>query len=316
MSILADHQYTLNDYYIITKIQDISELNQDVIDNINNLAKRVGAPTYKKTPIFKHSNRNIRRRHHVQSATITAADWEAMRNFKTTFLEKPKEGIDTEIEKIRCQLNKLTKTNYEDICQTIKLILSHVLQLNVDKSELEKVGIAIFEIGSINTFWSDLYARLYKDLIDQFPIMRSIYEKNFTSFITLFDSIRFIKSEEDYDLFCQVNAENEKRRALGSFFVHLMMNNVIKVDDIVTLIHSLIEKFTIYKKDREKKNEIGEIGENLCILIGKGFEALKNHRSWETIENFIREISELKTKEYPGISSKTIFKFLDLSEEL
>ena len=64
--------------------------------------------------------------------------------------------------------------------------------MNVDKKELEKVGESIFEIGSINKFWSELYANLYKDLIEKFPIMMEIYQNNFKTFMTLFDTIRFM----------------------------------------------------------------------------------------------------------------------------
>ena len=42
---------------------------------------------------------------------------------------------------------------------------------------------------------------------------------------------------ENYDLFCEVNKENEKRRAMSCFFVHLMNNGVISKGDIYTLMN-------------------------------------------------------------------------------
>ena len=317
MSILADHQYTLQHYDAISNTSNIPELSADVISKINNLAQLVGAPTYKKTPVFKHRHNNRRRPQHSNVRTsITADDWEAMRNFKTTILDKPKDGIDTEIESIRSALNKLTATNYNDISDTISVILTRVLTMDVDKNQLEKVGVSIFEIGSINKFWAELYANLYKDLIAKFPIMMEIYQKNFQSFMSLFDSIRSVNAEDNYDLFCQVNLENEKRRALSSFFVHLMNNGTIKTYEIMQIILKLRERFVSNMMDAEKKNEVGEIAENLCIIISNGKSCLQDEERWDTIENFIKEASEMSPRDNPGVSTKTSFKFLDLYDEM
>jgi len=317
MAILADHQYDLHKYLDVSHSGDILDLSEDVIEKINGLAKLVGAPTYKKTPVFKH-RAHVRKRQYPNGnrATITADDWEAMRNFKTTVFAKPKEGIDTEIKSIRSALNKLTATNYEEITEAIGNILSRVLIMDVDKKELAKVGESIFEIGSINKFWSELYANLYKDLIEKFPIMMEIYQNNFKTFMTLFDNIRFINAEEDYDLFCSINLENAKRRALSSFFVHLMNNGTIKSYEIMHIIVKLREKFITNMNDSDKKNEVGEIAENLCIIIRNGAKLLRGEAQWATLEDFIKMVSEISSREKMGVSTKTVFKFMDLYEEL
>ena len=49
---------------------------------INQLAAKVGAPSYQKTPIF-HKKRTSATPTY-ENDTITAADWEEMRNFKST----------------------------------------------------------------------------------------------------------------------------------------------------------------------------------------------------------------------------------------
>ena len=62
-------------------------LTQEIIDSINFLAKKVGAPTYIKTPNFKKK---------------TKSNWESLRNFKITKLEV-KDAKLTEISQL---LNK------------------------------------------------------------------------------------------------------------------------------------------------------------------------------------------------------------------
>ena len=52
--ILANKQYTLYDFNEIKKSLNFSNsLEPDVINIINEIALKVGAPTYQKTPIFK-----------------------------------------------------------------------------------------------------------------------------------------------------------------------------------------------------------------------------------------------------------------------
>ena len=55
-SILADRQYTLNDYKHQEQLHISNELHPDIIEKINRIAKRVGAPSYQKTPVFKRNH--------------------------------------------------------------------------------------------------------------------------------------------------------------------------------------------------------------------------------------------------------------------
>ena len=106
--ILADHQYNLNSFYKISKEKEYAELSDSIINIINRLSEKVGAPTYKKTPVFKTRTkgevvgskssggvRNRRRNERKKTrAVITAEDLETIRNFKTTKLEKSEEKVD------------------------------------------------------------------------------------------------------------------------------------------------------------------------------------------------------------------------------
>ena len=239
-----------------------------------------------------------------------------MRNFKTTELNKTADGIEKEMENIRSQLNKITAKNYADIRGEIIKILKRVVEMEAKEDELERVGASIFEIGSVNTFWSKLYANLYKDLLENFPIMNQIYRRNFDTFIQLFNNIRYVDSEKDYDLFCEINKENEKRRAMSCFFGHLMNDGVISKGDIYTLINNLICKFKDYMEKEGYKNEVNEIGENLVVLIGNSADTMSGDDEWGAIEKFAEEISIISHKNYSSMTSKTIFKFMDLMDDL
>ena len=316
-SILADHQYTLNDFKRVSLSLDKNNyMSDETIKIINGLATLVGAPTYKKTPVF---TKPIMRRERPRrnKVTITASDWEEMRNFKVTELNKNEEGIEKKVDDIRGLLNKITSKNFDSIKTNITDMLNNIIQSNADKAELTRVGHAIFEIGCMNKFWSKLYADLYKDLMKSFPIMNEICRENFESFSELFTNIRYV-SEEDYDEFCLVNKENNKRRAISSFFVHLMKVGVIDCEKIADIIIQLSEKFIDYISKEGMKNQVDEICENLFILIQNGIETIecetRIEEKYDTIVDFVTDVSKMKTKNYSSLTSKTLFKFMDLVE--
>ena len=151
-SILADRQYTLSDFKGYESQNITNELHPDVIEKINRIAKRVGAPSYQKTPVFK---RNHYHKKNIKKENITSADWETIRNFKKTKLEKNTEGIEAQMDKIRSCLNKLTDKTYDLMFDEIKYIMKDINK-EENKDSFEKIGVAIFEIGSFNKFWSRL----------------------------------------------------------------------------------------------------------------------------------------------------------------
>ena len=314
-AILADHQYTLNDFKRVS-LNNNFEISDETIKTVNQLATLVGAPTYKRTPVF---TKPIMRRERPKrnKVTITASDWEEMRNFKVTELKKNEDGIEKKIDDIRNLLNKITSKNFDSIKINIIDMLNNIISSDVDKNELLKVGESIFEIGCMNKFWSKLYADLYKELMESFPVMKDICMQNFESFSTLFDNIRYV-SEDNYDEFCLVNKENNKRRSISSFFVHLMKEGVIETSKIADIIVNLSDKFTEYISIDGMKNQVDEICENLFILIKEGIETIESDDSleetYDKITNFVTQVTKFKTKDYKSFTSKTLFKFMDLVE--
>ncbi len=311
-SILADRQYTLSDFKGYESQNITNELHPDVIEKINRIAKRVGAPSYQKTPVFK---RNHYHKKNIKKENITSADWETIRNFKKTKLEKNTEGIEAQMDKIRSCLNKLTDKTYDLMFDEIKYIMKDINK-EENKDSFEKIGVAIFEIGSFNKFWSKLYARLYKDLIEIYPFMKDICIKNFQSFKGLFKTINYCDANEDYNKFCEYNKENEKRRALSSFFVICADLDIIDKTEMTKIIVDFIGGVKQDITKEGKLNNVEEMVQNISIMItaGKGF--LKDLEQFNYILQEIEQFSNMNHKKYPSLSSKIVFKFMDLSEEL
>jgi hypothetical protein len=334
-------KYSLEDFNTITFNGFKFDFPEDTLKIISELALEVGSPNYVKTPVFQkrvnpiksevsnnkerersHENSehsansaNRKRRHNNKSMEISNEDdWETIRSFQTTKIEQ-KVGIDAEIDLLRSYLNKMTDKNYSDIKNKIIELIENIMKEIIDHEEMTKLGTIIFEIASTNRFYSKMYADLYSDLISKFQIMEDIFEKNFENFINLFDVIEYIEPNVDYTKFCKINKDNEKRRALASFFVNLMTNNIISKSKIVDIVRNLMNKINTYVNEDNRKNEVDEITENIAILYKK--EVFNENSDYELIDNMtipsiIEKLAHSKSKNYLSLSNKTIFKFMDL----
>jgi hypothetical protein len=73
---------------------------------------------------------------------------------------------------------------------------------------------------------------------------------------------------------------------------------------------------TIIKEDN-KKNEVDELSENISILFSYNkhlFESCEELFNGDKFVPTIEKLANCKPKTYPSLSSKAIFKFMDLIE--
>lgn len=305
--------YTLVEFQKIEDNFNINELSQTTIKIVNDLAKKVGAPNYSKTPVFK---KKITKKYHVNKD-----DWQQIRNFKTTQLKKNQDGIEAQIDSVRINLNKLTNNNYSVITNEIFNFINNIIDKEEDNEKvygiLMRLGSSIFEVGCLNVFWSKLYAKLFHDLIKEFTIMEKICKDNLENFSKIFDKINCVElNNSNYNEFCSCNKNNENRRGMSSFMVNLMLNDVVSVDYIFNVIKNLLDKINDSSEDVDKINVNEEITENLFILITSGKDKLKdNEKEWEGIVRTIEFYTE-NSNIGGGISKKIQFKCLDIIDEI
>ena len=333
-------QYNIIEYEKITNAGFVCNLSQETLDIISKLSEQVGAPTYIKTPIFlKKESRSISdvgggvggggggggggngfKKIKGKPSEITDDDWDAIRAFQTT-QKHVSEGIQKNVDNIRGFLNKITDTNEEAMTKDIKDEISQLIEHDTSSENMMKIGYSIFNIASSNSFYSALYARLFKSLMNDYDIFKKIFEDNFKEFMNLFESIEFVDPKKNYDKFCEYTKSNDKRRAMSLFVVNLMINHVIGEDEIIEIITQLQILIMSYLRKPEKSNEVEELTENLFIIVTKSKSYLdkgETKAAWESIVKNIEFISILKPKmkEYPSITNKTIFKHMDIFEEM
>lgn len=315
--------------YSISDIENIIfngiqfQLPPYVIDAITGIANKVGAADYIRTPQFNkmtpngvvgtagENGYNTKKRN--KNNEIQDEDWNNIRKFQTTEIKK-KDGIDVNIDNIRKYLNKITEKNYdklsEQVCQEITYIVS------ASTEDLNKIGYAIFTIASGNAFYSKTYAKLYNDLMTRYDFMENIFKSNLNTFSELFTTIEYYNPNVDYDKFCENNKTNDKRRALCMFYVNLMKENAIEKTHMIDIIDDVQTYMMTKVQDEGNKEIVDELSENLFILITNSYEYLEHEDGWENIIDNITVYSKSNVKDFPSATTKSIFKHMDIIDEI
>lgn len=272
------------------------------------------------------------------SQQIPNSEWETILAFQKTEIQK-KEGIELSIDNIRSYLNKLTDKTYTAMLSNIlKEIAALFTASTDDKSEehntvavMNRIASSIFTTASSNSFYSEIYARLFRDLMAEYAVFREIFEKNLASFMSLFETIEYCDPKKNYDKFCDINKANEKRKAMSLFIVNLMKNGIVEKKHVLAIMRQIQELMYTNMRQEGKTNEVDELAENLYIMVKHSHSVLKTAAaaasaatpdSTEVAELFaqrleqIVEISKLKIKSKPSITNKTIFKHLDMLDEI
>lgn len=305
--------YSLDDFERIIKTKLINiNLDKQTLDIISELTSKVGNPEYVRTPQFPKKNN-----------TVDNEDWAAIRNFKVTEIKK-KTGVEGSIDSIRKHLNKLTQKTYDKLSGKIIEEINGIINKNgesdnTENCDIHKIGEAVFNIASSSSFFSDLYAKLYVLLIEHFPLLETIFKNNFETFSQLFHKIDYCSPNDDYDKFCENNKANEKRRALGLFFVNLWLNKAISSESLKHVINTIQNYMTnIIEKD-DNENIVDELSELIFIMmtkIIKDISDIKDDEFWKDVLQNIRDTSRLKKSSYPSITNKAIFKHMDIIDLL
>jgi len=322
-------KYTLQNFSNILFNGFEIKLPDETLNIISDIAQHVGSPSYIKTPVFHKrevvpgkNNQQMgggdgtykKKRRNKNSEHVNDEDWETIRNFQATKIEQ-KVGIDSKIVIIRSLINKITDKTYVELSNKIIETLDELIVEETCEEEMMKVCISIFDIASNNRFYSKLYADLYAVLIHRYEIIKVVFEKSFNTFLELFQNIEHVNPEEDYNKFIKINAENEKRKSLSSFFVNLMLNGIVTKEKIIEITCDLMSEVLKLIKEENKKSVVDEMTENIFLLYNKDLFDVENVKiDDELFTDIINRLSLCKVKTYPSLSNKSIFKYMDLNE--
>jgi hypothetical protein len=241
-------------------------------------------------------------------------------NFKKTKLDFTRSNSLLSEEKkinpftaIRLLLNKVSPKNYLDCVEK----LNGMIEPFREESEFIQVAELVFEVASTNRFYTSLYSDIYSHLINltlsttsslvDNPFYRhynTVYEK----FLEMFENMVYVDPNVDYDQFCLMNIANEKRKAMSTMFVCLMKNGMAPRENIENILRVLLEKTETFITEPNRVNEVDELVENINCLYSP-----PHH--YELFHTKLQQLSTIKHKQFPSISSKTLFKLQDIAKK-
>jgi hypothetical protein len=319
--------YNLNDYNNILFDDFQYKLSDSVYDIINQLSTKLGVSVNRDKEKEKeksteyHKPRNHKRNHNssfMADEGKNEESWTQLRSFKSTVVEKKTEGVEKTMNDIRSCLNKISAKNYDskknEIIEYIKTFYLH--PASSESEEIQKIANNIFEIASTNKFFSELYAELYKSLVEHFEIFQDILNSFIANFTDTMHNIQYFDPNEDYDKFCVYNKLNDMRKATVVFIVNLVKKGVLEPE---TLISISSKTFSILMENINQPNninEVEEITENIFLLVTQSISILKVQSGWTDILEHIKTLSQLKVKDRPSMSSRAIFKYMDIMDKI
>ena len=167
------------------------------------------------------------------------------------------EKIYTIPQQITILLNKLSEDNYTTIHDTI-------IELMQTVTEFDVISVVIFDIIMSNSFYGQMYAKLYTSLIQKWAIFKDLFYQKLSEHISNIQQIKYVSSD-NYDDFCKSNELTDRYRTFSHFIVHLTISETIDINKLNTLISDLIN--LLHKIDNPILME--EVVEHLFILVSK-----------------------------------------------
>ena len=326
--------------YNLKQITDISysgfhfKIPEDTHNIINYLCVQVGSSGINSNvftklqlsvpiPVGKNTNELKKKQRGNKGMEVSSEKWESAKPFQTTKIEQ-KTGIDGEINEIRLYLNKLTDKTFLDIREKI---IEKINTISFNPENSEKMGTMLYEFCSTNKFYSRIFADIFAELASMYDWLKDIFNKNYDNIMEQYNNIKYVDSNKDYDGFCEMNKQNEKRRAITAFYVNLAINGFIKKNGVIKILINILTSIMNMINIIDKKNEVDELTEIVGVLFNKEllddsyedfnqkgdepeeFNVLKN-----SIIVTISSLAKKKVKDYPSLSNKAIFKYMDLIE--
>ena len=313
-------QYTVKDFDQLIYQGINFQLSSEIIQILQNLEKQLNVPvTIKKNHVFKSSSSTSTSSEHTWKPPPDLAPKPV---FKATQIEK-KEGIEKIINQIRVALNKLSQKNYDLQMEMVILLMRDFFDMNETEPDenqeinTEKVTGSIFEIASSNKVLSELYAKLYKELIGQFPVFSETILIWVEKYKTSLHEIKYVDPKINYDEFCGYNKKNDLRKSCLGFLVNLMKVDVISRDLMFNIIRQLQQLVLEFIWQPNRLNDVEEITENIFLVITQGLDALQMEEAWNRdIVPVIETLAKCKVKEYASMSSRMVFKYQDLVKRI
>jgi hypothetical protein len=214
-------------------------------------------------------------------------------------LKKTTINKQDDISQIFKILNKLTDKNYEKLKPELFKIIQNINNLE----EITKITELIFKIASSNIFFSNIFSKLYFELIQIKREFYNVFQERFDIHTQGIYNLNYVDPNINYDEYCLYIKRVEYLKSSLTFFINLMKHNICSLDNIVELCERLQNELLLNTATIEQNEEYIN---NIYIIIKECIDYLIFHNKMETIYENINKIKSL------NICKKINFKCMDI----
>lgn len=221
---------------------------------------------------------------------------------KPTTIGKKEEVIATLFK----YFNKITDKTYDKLSKDIfDLVSLHI-------SEAEKICNTFFNVILNNSFFCNLYARLYKTFIEIEDEFACVLEKQILTYVKSIPNIIYISPNEDYDEYCNYVKKVEGVKNFTTFLIQCFKQDIIKVETLLELAMTF-QNCCLVNIDNEDKLVLNDIYiSNIDIIVSHVYDNFVNEK-WNS---FIENINILEKSQGGGKNKKMHFKILDITDKI
>ena len=323
-------RYTLNDYEQIKTGQIENDiLSEQTIQDFETLYKLVNEYIATLPPVTTNEYTNYdkkKQRKHYKHNNNRKYDnngqWAQQVPFKVTTLEK-KEGMDVKYSDMRSTLNKITLKNQETLLPKVIEIVNYIMnEYDSDSEDFQEqdsysriTGVLLDIVKKIKN-GHQVYVNVLKEIIQCYPSFVTQISEFVTTYRNTYDDIIDIDANDNYDGYCDLVKQNDYRRSNSSFIINFTEQNLVGENELITIIETLFDMVLDNIDNEQKTVLIEEITENLSIFIINSHSFLKTHSQWGTLIEKLNKCSKLKAKDHKSISSRIVFKYMDIQDAL
>ena len=268
--------------YILNKSGELNRLKYKLpIDAMNKFSKIKNKLNIKESSDFKRLNIKI----------------------DNTIINKKKE----ELGEIYKNLNKITDKTYDKLKQQILSSIQNIEEIEAQKD----ICGQIFKIISTNHFYSEIYAKLFLEMIKVHGSFTTVFDEKFKQYIESFNTIEYISSNENYDMYCSYIKKIDSIKSTTFFFIHCMKYQICNSNDMIDLVLLFQKKMIDQLEIEEHIYENLQYIENIYIILKENYDILSFHEKWDYV---IRNNQYLHENNGPGKNNKIRFKIMDIND--
>lgn len=290
----------LVDFIKKNKPADISPKAKNIIAT---LLKKVLRPGYARAPKFARGKKYGRSYPRERSAEPSYAP-------KPKIAKEDAKELEDDLRKL---FNKLTGSKYESL---MPKLIDHIAKMRHSSGFTpDSVLRVLFTVIENTPFYSRMYGKCYATLAKENEFLKEEVSNRRVKLVESLKNIESANPNTDYDKFCEVNKDNNRRQAMAKFLTALAEEQMEDASSALDLLNVILDEFDRTIEIDDKK-DVADALSNLVgsVVIDNAFA--RTLLADSDVKTRIVALSKKKASSAVSLTHKSVFKFMDIRDFL